>query len=303
MNRRYADMQTNVGKNIQDTSTNMQTEIKRFINDAYFDMLRRFNWEFFNYDHSITTVASQQDYELPRDFGKELYLLEDTNNQEVGYISPQKLIRDYPSTWDSTGTVERYTILNKRVVKQPSSASVITVVSDDAADTTQLMFVRGIVDSVEQTESVTLTGTSSASTTNSFSRIISISFSASRAGKCTVTSNSGAVTIATVAPEILDYQVKCVRFHFVPTAAVVIRMPYMIKPLPLNNDNDIPLLDADIIEHGATAYAWRYKRQMAKAQEWERLYEKAVVNLIWNQENSFNRVQKFDVIAYSRETV
>lgn len=303
MNRIYIDMQTNVGNNVQDTSSATQTIIKRYINDTYFDLLRRFNWNFCNHDYSITTVAGTQDYALPRDFGKELYVLEDTNNAEVEYISPQQLIRDYAATWSSTGTVNKYTILDKPVLDQPSSASIITIVSDAAGDTSQSVLVRGVVGGIEDTESINLNGTSSADGTKQFTRIISISKTAATTGKVTVTSNSAAVTIATISPEVLHYKVKCVRFHSVPSAAVTIRMPYKISPLPLNDNTDVPLIDADIIEQGATAHTWRYKRQMAKAQEWERIYEKAIINMIWNQENQLNQVNKFQITPYSRETV
>lgn len=303
INRIFSDMQTNVGNNIQDTSSATQTIIKRLINDAYFDVLRRYNWNFYNHDYSITTTAGTQDYALPRDFGKELYVLDDTNNLPLDYISQQRLNEYYPSTWNSTGTVGRYLILNKRVIAQPSSASVITVVSDAAGDTTQSIFVRGIVSGVEQTEAVVLTGTSSAATTKSFTRVISLSKSASTTGKVTVTSNSGAVTLASIAPEELDYQVKCIRFHEVPSGSIVVNVPYKIDPLPLNNDNDTPLIPADIVEQGATAHAWRYKRQMAKAQEWERLFEKNIISLIWDQENQLNQDNRIDVTPYSRETV
>ena len=303
MNRRYADIVANVGSNIQDTSTAMQTIIKRLTNDAYFDILRRYNWDFFNHDYSLTTTAGTQDYELPRDFGKELYVLEDTNNLSLTYVEPQVLVRDYPSTWDSQGTVDKYTILKKKVLTQPTSASVVTFVSDNAGDTTQTVFVRGIVDSVEQTDSATLNGTSSVATTKSFTRIIQITKSASSTGKVTATTNSGAVTLASISPEVLDYNAKCVRFHEVPNASLTIQMPYKVNPLPLNDDNDVPYIDSDILEFLSTSYALSYKRKDVRAQEWERKAEKKIISSIWNQENDLNNSKSFDVVPYSRETV
>ena len=47
-------------------------------------------------------------------------------------------------------------------------------------------------------------------------------------------------------------------------------MPYHIKPLPLLSDNDYPIIDiADLLEIGAKADGWKYKRQFAKSREME----------------------------------
>lgn len=329
MNRTYVQMQSNVGSNIQDTSTNTKNIIKRCINDAYIDALRRYNWEFFNYDYSFVTVAGTKDYVLPRDFGKELYVIDDTNNLNLIGKTAQRLAKDVPGDQDTQGTVVEYAILKKRVIKQPTTASQITIVSTSPSDVSQTVFIRGIVNGYETVESVVLSGTTEVTTDQSFESIIHITKSGETVGRVLVAvagttggflvdelgdtitdelgnpigegSGTDAIIIALIAPEVLDYRVSCIRFHYVPTTGLTILIPYKINPFPLNYDYDAPLVPADIIEQGATANIWRYKRQYAKAQEYERIFEKALVNLIWEQENSVNQVRTFDVLPYPRD--
>lgn len=293
-------MKSNVGSNIQDTSTSTATIIGRYLNDVYFDLLRRMNFQILSDGYSLTT--SSRDNPLPDNFGKELYVYDATNLRSLSSTTLQSVVETNPSTVSTSGQVSDYIIFQRAVRQQPTSSSTLSIVSSSASDSTQTLFIRGLSSGVELTESVTLTGTTPAVSTNSYTEIISLSKSASTVGYVTITSNSGAVTQAVIAPEDLDYRVKILRLYQAPSGSITLNIPYIINPLPLNNDYDMPLIDAaDVIEKGATALAWRYKRQFAKAQEWERLYEKDINNLIWSRENQPNQLHLLNPKPYTRE--
>jgi hypothetical protein len=55
------------------------------------------------------------------------------------------------------------------------------------------------------------------------------------------------------------------------------------------------------LEYGATADAQRFKRQFAKASDYENLYERAINVLIWDKENQTNQVVQFMPHAYPRD--
>ncbi len=84
-------------------------------------------------------------------------------------------------------------------VTQPTSASVLAIVSTSTADTTQKIIIEGTVSGEETTEVVSLNGTTSASSSNSFSYIKGLLLDKACAGTVTVKSNSAAVTNATFA--------------------------------------------------------------------------------------------------------
>lgn len=302
INRIFSEIYGNVGSNIQDTSTGTQTVLKNFCNDIYFDILKRINWQDINDSYTFNTVAGTSDYVLPQNFGKEVYVYNTTTKQEVSPITMQELVMDYASSLTSSGDVLRYVSLNKPVQNQPTSSSLLSIVSSSASDTAQIVRITGTDStSAEISENVTLTGTTPVSTANTYTNIRTIAKD-STTGRVTITSNSAAVTVAVMSPNDKAYSVKVIRLHYVPTSVQTIAMPYIIDPYPMYNDYDKPVIDcADVIELGATMKAWRYKRQFAKATEYERQYERAIDTLIWNKENSFNQGHYFSIKPYPRD--
>jgi len=303
-NKLFVDIVSNIGTNIQDSSSSMQTNIKNYVNNIYFELLDEINFKSIDDDYSFSTIAGTKDYDLPSNFSKELYVYDATNLKDYPFIAFEKLAEDFSSTLSSQGTIGRYTIIDKQVSKQPTSASVLSIVSSSSSDSTQVVHIRGISNSVEMSEDVTLTGTTATVTTNSFSSIYAISKSATTTGKITITSNSGAITNAILAPAIKDYKIKVIRFHETPNAAYTIKMPYILRPAPLVSDYDTPVIDcSNVLEEGGTWKAWLYKRQFAKAREYERIYEKTLKRFTWNAFNNPNRVDEINYTAYSRDTI
>lgn len=304
-NKLFTNIYSNVGSNIQDTSSAMQTIIKRFCNDAYFEILKRTNYNGINPDYNFDTVAGTQDYILPSDFGKEMYVYDDTNDIPLSWISLQEITEKFPGLLATQGTVERYTIFPDVVRAQPSSSSALSISSSSASDATQTVRIKGIdSNNVELEESVTLNGTSAQTSTNSYTRIRSITKSATTTGRITITSNAAAVTVAIMAPADLDYKVMKLRLHQVPSNIITIRVPYYIRPYPLVNDNDVPVIDcADGIELGAEMRAWRYKRQFGKAADIERRYELWLTDAIGDIEQQPNRTQLMNPKTYDRNYV
>ena len=303
-NKRFSDLYTEVGQNIRDTTTTTQTIIKRFINEAYGEFLKRFNFDIYDYDYTLNTTAGTQDYPLPSNFNKEKYVLDTTNQVYLNRTDIQEYAHDKPSLTGTQGAVEDYAILASPVDRQPTSASTISFTSSSASDTAVQVFVRGLdSNDVEVSENVTLTGTSAATTSNSYNSIIGISKDVT-VGTVTATSNSGANTVAVMAPDDKDYKRKVLRMFQVPTGTLVLSIPYLIKPMPLKNDDDVPVLDcSDFVIARATAKSWRYKRQFAKAQEFDREAELYLIENVWYQENQPNQEHRMFVVPYSRETV
>lgn len=301
MNKTFGTMKTNVGENIQDTSAEMKSVIGVYLNNRLTEVRQRldlFGSE--RTDYTFNTVSGTQDYVLPDDFGKEINVVDITNNVELGRQSTQEYVRSNSGDLDASGTATKYVILDDNVRAQPLSASVFTIVSDNAADN-QTIHVRGLVSGVEQSEDKALNGTSSVSGTILFDRILGISKSGVTAGTVTVTTNSGAVTVASIAPTALVSRVRKIRLMDIPNGVVTIQIPYLTKQLPMSSDYDYANIDCDeALEAGATADSWRYKRQFAKAQSYEALFEKALANIAFNMANQPNLVNRFNPQPYPR---
>lgn len=301
-NKKFSDIYANVGTDVQDTSTAFQTITKRYINQRYFTILRTVNWEVINSAFSFSTTAGTQTQALPEDFGKELYARDTTNGVELAKGDLSELVRAYPDGLTTSGTVERYAIYTDAVQAQPTSAAVVSIVSSSASDTTPTVFVRGIVSSYEATEEITLNGVTAATSSASFSSIKGISKSGTTVGAVTVSCNSQ--TMAVLPPTIHESRYKVMFLHYNPSAVITIAMPYIISPAPMSDDDDYPVLDvADLIEIGAKADAWRYKRQFQKAQDMEGLFERELQRFIWEKENDVNRVYQFTPTIYDKSSL
>ena len=84
-----------------------------------------------------------------------------------------------------------------------------------------------------------------------------------------------------------------IKFHYYPTTALTVVVVYHIKPAALSADGSKPILPIeDLLETGAEADAWRYKRQFAKAGVLETLFTKELSEAIWEQENNALKTQQ-----------
>ena len=93
-----------------------------------------------------------------------------------------------------------------------------------------------------------------------------------------------------------------VRLYPTPSQVITILMPYQVAPTDLSGDTDVPIMDCDYeVEIGATAEAWRTKRQFAKAADFDRQFDEHINHMIWRRENQPNKVTQFSPTTYPHE--
>lgn len=291
---------TNVCTECHDTSSSMREIVKTYVNRRYFDVLKRVNYEAINSGYSFNTVAGTSEYVLPDDFGKAVYVLDTTSNQTIDAVDSLRYISEnYPAAISTTGLPKRYLIYDDTVRVQPTSASTLSIVSSSSSDTTQKVIIRGVSNSVEVVEEVSLNGTNAVTSANTYTSVKGVSKDGGTYGKITVT--AGAVTVAVLSPTVNVSYVKKIMFHYTPESVLTIKMPYIINPTPMVDDHDYPLIPiGDIIETGAKADTLDYKRQFGAASKFESLYEKRIVDYVFNMVNQPNLVHKFNADSYRR---
>lgn len=97
---------------------------------------------------------------------------------------------------------------------------------------------------------------------------------------------------------------KYIRFHYVPSAAATVALPYIVKPSALSADSDQPILDLeDLIEIGATADLYRRKREFSKAKDMEVLFQQELDDYIWEKYNKKNFVHQFRPSTFNRDNL
>jgi len=99
-----------------------------------------------------------------------------------------------------------------------------------------------------------------------------------------------------------DDKSQYIRFHYYPSSSITVALPYIVKPTSLSSDSDTTILPIeDLLEIGAIADAWRYKRQFAKAIDYETRFSVELQKFIWEQENQPNQVNQFIPTTYDRD--
>jgi len=151
------------------------------------------------------------------------------------------LSENLPSIFDDTGAdpTHFWNLPDAPVQAQPSSASVITVVSDDASDTTGTVRVFGTVSDYETYEDLDLNGTSDVSGVLSFSEIKAISKPETE-GRITV--SAGATTLGTLAPWTDRGAYRRIRIYPEPTGTVTAYVEALRTFPRLTSDHDTILI-------------------------------------------------------------
>lgn len=89
-----------------------------------------------------------------------------------------------------------------------------------------------------------------------------------------------------------------------PANSFTLDLPYQVKFTLLSAETDEPILELDdVIEKGAIADAWRYKKQFAKAQTFEVEFNLLLADWIFDQYNQINQTHQFNPDPYSRDIV
>jgi hypothetical protein len=95
---------------------------------------------------------------------------------------------------------------------------------------------------------------------------------------------------------------KWIKLHPIPAGQVSILLPYYVSPTDMSATTDTPIIDCSYeVELGATADAWRTKRQFAKAADFDRQFEQGILSKIWRQENQPNKIVQFMPKTFSRD--
>jgi len=214
-NRTFSTMKTNVGLEIQDTSSAMATMIGKFLNRRYFQVLRSINWQQINDDYTVSVTAGTQDYSLAAatDFGKEIACFDTTNDTELSKVDLAALWQEYGGEGlDTAGTVERYSIW------------------------------------------------------------------------------------------INDAGTRYIKFHYKPSQNITVALPYIVKPAEMSADASTTLFEmGDLLEAGARADCWRYKRQFAKASAEEAIFATLLAEYIWEQENQPNQIYQLKPNTFDKD--
>jgi len=281
-------MKTNVGLMVQDSSASMASLIGVWINNRYREVVNSHTWEQLYVTQTITTSANVSAYPFDANTDKIVFVNDITNSNTLNITTEEQFLQQNFDALTTTGTPTKCFIKSDVVASQPGSAEKITLKSSSAQDTAEIIFIREITATGGETyENLTLTGTTAVTASNSVTRILGISKSASTVGKITVYENDESTELAQLYPENLESRYKTLNVHPIPTGASTLHSRTKRRISPLAQNYDYPVIEevSDIIELGAQADAWRYKKQFNKGSVFETQYQIAKDDRVFREVN------------------
>lgn len=265
-------------------NTSISTERRdRWLNLAQDDVVTEMDPEHLDTTITFSSVAAQRTYYIDTEFNQILSLTDTTNDLELVSATEGEIIEVDPDFSDS-GTSYNYSITGMSWVSgQPSSASVITVVSSSASDTTQKVRINGLDgNGVEITELLSLNGTSDVVGSISFSEIRQMVKDTSTVGIMTATSNAAAVTIVRIPAHLLAKQYQPINLFPIPSGVSVYSVRGMRRPRQMFNTQDYPDLPASyhelvLIGGAIRGHIDRFRPTLARslmAEQWKPMVKK-----------------------------
>lgn len=195
---------------------------------------------------TLTLISGQRDYTLHPEFNRPLYF-RNTTDREFLEEFPLRTLTDPDVDWNND-TEGRGFVLHgvMPVSAQPTSASVLTLVSSDATDTgsAKNITIRGETAYGVESETLTPLGLTPVVGAKAFITILNVTLTLPFAGRLSLTSNSGGVTNLLLTPGQYGRQHQQMRLLWTPGSGDTIEYQFFRKPSPLSNDYDIPDIPA-----------------------------------------------------------
>ena len=246
------------------------------------------------------TILGTEEYSLPYDWGDLGFFW----HEIYGY--PFKLSQasgrefyDSNLTLDDSDIPQLYRLWGEDgVLAQPSTASVLSVVSSDAGDTSQTVRVSGIVSNYPDFEDFDLNGVGAVAGSKSFTRIdrVAIFDSAespkANAGRVTITSNTGAVTNAVIPVNFINRSLSFnkIQLYPIPNDEYVINVECYDRLFDLVDDNDVCPLGK---EYDEAIILWacyigrKYDQDSTQAEVMRKDFEREISRLrAWNNKDN-----------------
>ena len=244
----FEDLQDEVKRRStrNESGTTFDTAVKNVINTSLFRLSNEALWKTLRRATSFTTTASTEEFVLAPQISDRFFMWHEKNGYPfvMNYIPEQKFLGLGLTRTDS-GTPNSYRMWTNDMVKtQPTAASVISISSSAAADTSIECTVFGIVSGYPDYEVITTDaadGTTASAGSKSFTSVDRFVKSATSTGRITATSNAAAVTVAVIPVGDITAGIiyKKVKIYPVASAAFTMNVYYYKEPYRLVNNGDV----------------------------------------------------------------
>ncbi len=227
-------------------------------------------WSFLKRKYTLTTVASTEFYQLPRDVDKISLIRQTSSPSKLRYL-PDEIFYRYIPNPTAEGNPLYYRLWEEEgIATRLTSADTISVVSSLTTDTSQTVSIVGKdSNGIIVSENLTLNGTTAVSGSQSFAANypLRVSKSADTAGLITVKAVSANVTILTLGKEERSPRFKIIGLYPIPSSDISVYIEYYTRIRQLVNDTDVPDIDEKwmwVIKLGVLEKVLQYQNKLTE---------------------------------------
>jgi hypothetical protein len=244
--------------------TQIDTRIDEYINLVLNEINDFHPWSFLRRKYTLSTVDSQEDYQLRRDVDK-IGLIRTTQAKLI-HVPDHLFYKWVPNPTAETTYPNYYRLWEDYGVEiQISTAEKIDIVSDDTADTETVTIVGTDASGYEIVEEYTLSGTTQQAGTKTFTTIRQVSKSGETVGNIEVDGNTSGTVFVTLLPEERSPRFKRISFYPIPSADdTSVYIEYFTRLRELVNDQDVPAIDRKwhyLLREGGLAKVYQYQNK------------------------------------------
>lgn len=302
INDSYKRIQVRAMAMVQNTSTSTSNandllpKVKDWCRTRYDRIMRSFPWSELNRSYSLSVISGTRDYSLRYDLEQIIKMWDSTHGFEITAYDIRDHVRFNAINLEvvgnvQTGNPDQYIdIGSKSCSALLSIADQVQVLSTSASDVSPaIVRITGEVSGMPVSESITLTGVTAATSSNTFDASAELQITQG-SSTAVLTDLVGVVTVrekttttnvlAKLAPGERAPYYKWVRFSVTPASALTAQIWYKKRWMPLSNDNDAPLVPcANEIIEGVVADALWEDGQVSAASAQEEKFAKSVTEL------------------------
>lgn len=263
----------------------------REINEPAWAFPRKENhhlWNFLRRKTTFATVASTEDYLLPRDVDKIALIRQLDTPAKLYQITDEQFFKYIPDPTE-TGNPRFYRTWETDGVKvKLAEADTVEVSSSSSADTGTSAFVVRVSgydsNGIWRSETIQLSGTTVVSGTITFAAgELLVSKYGDTTGTITVREASADATLVTLGPDDRTARFKVITLYPKPSAVATMYLEYY-RPIPeLEHDVDVPLFDSKwhyVPRLGALAKVYQYLNKENEHMATQALYAQAVRSMV-----------------------
>jgi len=241
----FGEIYNQASRVVQDPTSSFISMIKEEINDYYVMAAKRTDWRELRrlVTSGISFTAGAGNLYLPRDVGKIIAIVDNTNNRWLDQYPMDFILYASPAFYDEEGTAIAYSPIGflGREADFSSSAELIRAVSSSSSDTTQT--VRLVVkdsNGLEREDTLSLNGTSNVDTANTWDDLLSVSCDDAKQGVVTISGVTSGTVYVRLASGEKTFRTQVLRLYQPSEDANSIALLYKKAVRRMQNDDDVP---------------------------------------------------------------